>query len=144
MATVRTGFVQEGQDKLSDVDRDAREAAPVAVGEGSGEWKDIQKKAFINWFNVHLRQRHAKLGTIMEKKMTIGEELGDGLELIALLEQLSNKKFPRHNKKPRIKQQRLENLLQALRFLAAQDVKLVNIGKEYTGEQKLIMVVAAC
>lgn len=120
-----------GREKLSAVDAETRERMDVKAS-GEGEWKNIQKKAFTNWFNVHLRQHRAKRGngtTVVQQAAVIGPELGDGLLLIALLEQLSNQTFPRHNKMPRLKQQKLENLLQALKFLADSNVKLVNIGE---------------
>lgn len=58
------------------------------------------------------------------------KDLADGLVLIRLLEVLSRKDLGRHNAKPRIAVARIENLSIALKFLAAENVHLVNIGAE--------------
>jgi hypothetical protein len=57
-------------------------------------------------------------------------DLTDGILLMELLDKLANpKSVGRYNKNPRQKIQMLENLGGALRFIAAEKIKLVNIGK---------------
>ena len=131
MATPSGRFQKVGQEKLNDADAAARSTTDKQAAGGADQgWGDIQRRAFTNWFNYHLRAYYKKHdiadgGTVAD----LNESLGNGLLLILLLQQLSKKKFPRYNKKPRIKQQELENHLQALRFMEKEDIKLVNIGK---------------
>ena len=64
------------------------------------EWKRIQENTFTRWVNEHLRQA----GTSINDLET---DFSNGLKLIALLEVLSGKKMPRHNKKPTFRSQKL-------------------------------------
>ena len=58
-------------------------------------------------------------------------DLSDGLNLIALIECLSGKKFRRVNRRPNFRSQKLENVTNTLRFLEDEEgIKLVNIGKD--------------
>ena len=74
------------------------------------EWKRIQKNTFTRWANEHLKQANKQIDDLQT-------DLGDGLKLIALLEVLSGKRLPRHNKKPVFRTQKLENVTIALKFL---------------------------
>lgn len=57
-------------------------------------------------------------------------DLSDGLLLIKLIEVLSGKPLPRHNKKPTFRSQKLENVAVALNYLEKEEgIKIVNIGK---------------
>jgi len=70
------------------------------------------------------------------------KDLHDGILLINLLEQISNKKLPKYNKKPKIRAQKLENLAIALKFLKGElTTPLVGIGPEdiNAGNLKLIL-----
>jgi len=98
-------------------------------------WVQIQEKTFTRWCNVHLAQRGIQL-----KELTRGE-LSDGLVLINLLEVISDKKLPRHNKHPKIMPQKLENCGISLAFIKSEGLKLVNIGPEdiVNGTPKLIL-----
>lgn len=65
------------------------------------------------------------------KVTSLETDLKDGLLLIDLLEKLAApNKVGRYNKNPKQKVQMIENLGSALRFIYAQDIKLVNIGKQ--------------
>ena len=57
------------------------------------EWKRIQQNTFTRWANEHLKQADTVINDL-------STDLHDGLKLIALLEVLSGKKMPRHNKRP--------------------------------------------
>lgn len=72
-------------------------------------------------------------------KTDLKDSLTDGIKLINLLEVISEDPMPRYNKHPRIINQKIENCLIALKFIAAHDIKLVNIGAEdlADGNQKL-------
>ena len=87
------------------------------------EWKRIQKNTFTRWTNKHLQ----RAGTSINDLET---DFSDGLKLIALLEVLSDKKMPHHNKNPTARarnSQSLDNVGIALNFLKTEGVTLVNI-----------------
>ena len=85
------------------------------------EWKRIQKNTFTRWANEHLKQANKQIDDLQV-------DLGDGLKLIALLEVLSGKRLPRHNKKPVFRTQKLENVTIALKFLEMEVRMLLLIG----------------
>lgn len=61
--------------------------------------------------------------------MALESDLADGLTLIALVEVLSGKRLPKHNKRANLKAQKLENINIALKFLQVEEkIKIVNIG----------------
>lgn len=85
-------------------------------------WKKIQQNTFTRWANEHLKLVNRRIEDLQW-------DLSDGLNVIALIEVLSHKKLPRHNKKPMFRSQKLENVSVALDFLEnVEHIKLVNIG----------------
>ena len=97
------------------------------------EWKRIQENTFTRWVNEHLRQA----GTSINDLET---DFSNGLKLIALLEVLSGKKMPKHNKKPNFRSQKLENVSIALKFLETEGVHLVNIDSTHITDCKLKLI----
>ena len=86
-------------------------------------WKRIQQNTFTRWANEHLKVLHRGIGDLQT-------ELDDGLNLIGLVEVLSQKKVPRYNKRPNFRSQKLENVSVVLDFLEnTERIRLVNIGK---------------
>lgn len=86
-------------------------------------WKKIQQNTFTRWANEHLKLVNKRIEDLQW-------DMEDGLNLIALIEVLSHKKLPRHNRKPMFRSQKLENISVALDFLEnVEHIKLVNIGK---------------
>jgi hypothetical protein len=87
------------------------------------QWKLIQKNTFTRWANEHLK--------LLNKNIADLEfDLSDGLRLIALVEVLSGKKFPKFNRRPNFRTQKLENVTMCLKFLEEDEgIKIVNIGK---------------
>ena len=86
-------------------------------------WKRIQQNTFTRWANEHLKlvNRHVD---------DLQSELGDGLNLISLIEVLSQKRVPKYNKRPNFRSQKLENVSVVLDFLENMErIRLVNIGK---------------
>jgi len=78
----------------------------------------------FRWVNENLKSSKLTLNDI-EK------DLSDGLKLIALIECLSGKKFPKYNKKPTFRTQKFENVTVSLKFLEQDEgIKIVNIGKK--------------
>ena len=97
------------------------------------EWKRIQENTFTRWVNEHLRQADTSINDLET-------DFSNGLKLIALLEVLSGKKMPRHNKKPTFRSQKLENVSIALNFLEAEGVTLVNIDSTDITDCKLKLI----
>ena len=68
-------------------------------------------------------------------------DFSDGLNIIALIEVLSHKKLPRHNRKPMFRSQKLENVSVALDFLEnVERIKLVNIDSTHMVDGKLKLI----
>jgi len=97
------------------------------------EWKRIQENTFTRWTNEHLRQAGSSINDLET-------DFSNGLKLIALLEVLSGKKMPRHNKKPTFRSQKLENVSIALKFLETEGVHLVNIDSTDITDCKLKLI----
>lgn len=90
------------------------------------QWKRIQQNTFTRWANEHLK-------TVDKFINSLETDLSDGLKLISLIEVLSGKRLPKHNKKPTFRSQKLENVSVALRFLEHDEgIRIVNIGKLFT------------
>ena len=87
------------------------------------QWKRIQQNTFTRWANEHLKPRNRRI-------TSLETDLQDGLNLIALIEELSGKRMPRHSRQPAFRSQKLENVSVALRFLERDEhIKIVNIGE---------------
>ena len=97
------------------------------------EWKRIQENTFTRWVNEHLRQASTSINDLET-------DFSNGLKLIALLEVLSGKKMPKHNKKPTFRSQKLENVSIALKFLETEGVHLVNIDSTHITDCKLKLI----
>ena len=97
------------------------------------EWKRIQQNTFTRWVNQHLRQVDKMIDDLET-------DFADGLRLIALIDVLSGKKMPRHNRKPTFRSQKLENVSIALKFLEQEGVTLVNIDSTDIADCKLKLI----
>lgn len=85
-------------------------------------WIEIQQNTFTNWVNEQLRH----VGLSVED---LQKGFCDGVKLIALVEVLQKRKVGRKIAKPINQHQYLENVQTALNAIAADGVKLVNIGE---------------
>jgi len=96
-------------------------------------WIKVQQKTFTRWCNTFLTQRNLEVKDLRT-------DLKDGLLLINLLEVISDQTI-KHNKKPRMNVQMLENLTFALAFLSQQGIQLVSIDSAviFDGNLKLIL-----
>ena len=129
------------QTNVSPVDQvNSVQAAPVSTGAEDGDeseamvaterdlaedaqWKRIQQNTFTRWANEHLKIVDKFIGSLET-------DLSDGLKLISLVEVLSGKRLPKHNKKPTFRSQKLENVSVALKFLEHDEgIRIVNIGE---------------
>ena len=89
----------------------------------NAQWKQIQQNTFTRWANERLKlvDRHID---------NLETDFSDGLNLIALIETLVNKKLPRYNHRPQFRSQKLENVSVVLDYLEnIEKRRLVNIGK---------------
>ncbi|CAL8082481.1 unnamed protein product [Orchesella dallaii] len=110
---------------MVDAERDLAEDA---------QWKKIQQNTFTRWANEHLKTVHKNVGNLET-------DLSDGLRLIALIEVLSGKRLPKHNKRPNFLSQKLENVSVALRFLEKDEgIRIVNIDSSDIVDCKLKLI----
>eukprot|EP01102_Stenamoeba_stenopodia_P022554 TRINITY_DN945_c0_g1_i1.p1 TRINITY_DN945_c0_g1~~TRINITY_DN945_c0_g1_i1.p1 ORF type:complete len:633 (-),score=208.25 TRINITY_DN945_c0_g1_i1:93-1991(-) len=87
------------------------------------QWERIQTKTFTNWVNSHLIKRGLKIADL-------GQDLRNGVNLINLLEVISEDKFGKFEKNPKMRIHSVENVGKAIKFIADHGVKLANIGPE--------------
>ncbi|GAA6102767.1 filamin-C isoform X1 [Tachysurus ichikawai] len=107
-----------GEEEMPATEKDLAEDAP---------WKKIQQNTFTRWCNEHLKCMNKKI-------VDLQKDLSDGLKLIGLLEVLSQKKmYRKYHARPNFRQMKLENVSVALEFLEREHIKLVSIGKPWTG-----------
>lgn len=111
--SVESGNSAEEEDEMIATERELAEDA---------KWKRIQQNTFTRWANEHLKCANKTIGDLES-------DLSDGLRLVTLIEVLSQKKLPKHNKRPNFRSQKLENVSVALKFLDDQGIRIVNIGK---------------
>lgn len=104
----------EDEDEMVATERELAEDA---------QWKKIQQNTFTRWANEHLKTVEKHIGNLET-------DLSDGLRLITLIEVLSGRRLPKHNKRPSFRSQKLENVSVALKFLQEDEgIRIVNIGK---------------
>ncbi|XP_069165536.1 LOW QUALITY PROTEIN: filamin-A [Procambarus clarkii] len=98
------------------------------------QWKRIQQNTFTRWANEHLKSVNKHIGNLET-------DLSDGLRLIALIEVLSGKQLPKHNKRPNFKSQKLENVSVALQFLERdENIRIINIDSSDIVDCKLKLI----
>ena len=91
------------------------------------KWKEFQQTTFTKWVNNSLR---GHLKTARLQISNLQTDLQDGLVLVKLLETVASPRKPgRYNGNPTHKQQKIENIGAALRFIQKEEIKLVNIGR---------------
>eukprot|EP00456_Euglypha_rotunda_P026364 TRINITY_DN2125_c0_g1_i2.p1 TRINITY_DN2125_c0_g1~~TRINITY_DN2125_c0_g1_i2.p1 ORF type:complete len:397 (-),score=54.46 TRINITY_DN2125_c0_g1_i2:19-1209(-) len=101
---------------------------------GTREKQDrVQKKTFTRWVNTHLADRKLVVKDLQE-------DLWDGIFLINLVEIISSKSIGGHNKNPKLKLHRTENIGKALKFIVDQGIKLVNIGADDIEAKNLTII----
>ena len=100
----------------------------------------VQKKTFTNWANVHLRRKGESM--LIEDLFV---DLADGTRLCSLFEVLTGQTI-KHRKRKKIKKathklHSCENINQALHFVEAQNIKLVNMDASfiYEGRANIIL-----
>ena len=123
------------------MERIMREQSTASSGRGmsylyrdpDAEWKKIQQNTFTRWVNRHLKKANSHIENLET-------DFSDGLKLIALVEVLSHKEVPSHNKRPKIRMQQLENVSIALEFLEKEGVVLVSIDSSHIVDGKLKLI----
>ena len=113
---------EAGPESCSTDEQDEMVATERELAEDA-QWKRIQQNTFTRWANEHLKTVNKHIGNLET-------DLCDGLRLITLIEVLSGKRLPKHNKRPTFRSQKLENVSVALKFLEDDEsIRIVNIGK---------------
>nr|XP_023029310.1 filamin-A-like [Leptinotarsa decemlineata] len=113
---------QRGPDYCEFDDEDEMVTTERELAEDA-QWKKIQQNTFTRWANEHLKTVSKHIGNLET-------DLSDGLRLITLIEVLSGKRLPKHNKKTSFRSQKLENVSVALKFLQDDEgIRIVNIGE---------------
>ncbi|XP_076454336.1 filamin-B-like isoform X2 [Babylonia areolata] len=113
----------------------SREGRGLSVrGGDSDKWIMIQKNTFMNWVNLQLQGS----GHVVDD---FEVDFDNGVKLCALIEALQHRKIGKVIKKPLNQHQSLENVSLALKAVADDNVRLVNIGSEdiVNGSLKLIL-----
>ena len=91
-------------------------------------------------FFSHLRLANEHLKTVNRHIENLEVDFADGLIVITLVEVLSGKRLPKHNRKPTLRAQKLENVNIALRFLTTSEgIKIVNIGKHFINVLQIVL-----
>ena len=114
---------------MIDMKARSREGRGLNAGE---RWIEIQKNTFLNWVNLQLQG----------SDMTVEDfelDFDDGVRLCVLVEALQNRKIGRIIKKPINPHQSLGNVSLALKAIADDNVRLVNIG-EYSNTHRATMM----
>lgn len=103
----------------------SREGRGLSVrGGDSDKWITIQKNTFQNWINLQLHGSGLSVDNLQE-------DLCDGVKLCVLVASLQQKpSIGRVIRKPNNQHQYLENVTLALNAIAADNIRLVNIGKQ--------------
>ncbi|XP_015510160.1 filamin-like isoform X1 [Neodiprion pinetum] len=122
--SVESGNSAEEEDEMIATERELAEDA---------KWKRIQQNTFTRWANEHLKCASKTIGDLET-------DLSDGLRLVTLIEVLSQKKLPKHNKRPNFRSQKLENVSVALQFLSDQGIRIVNIDSSDIVDCKLKLI----
>ncbi|PNF42559.1 hypothetical protein B7P43_G05429 [Cryptotermes secundus] len=111
---------EAGAESCSTDEQDEMVATERELAEDA-QWKRIQQNTFTRWANEHLKTVNKHIGNLET-------DLCDGLRLITLIEVLSGKRLPKHNKRPTFRSQKLENVSVALKFLEDDEsIRIVNI-----------------
>lgn len=97
-------------------------------------WVKVQEKTFGKWLNSKLKTRDVEVKDLVA-------DLSDGVNLIHLLEILSNESLGRYASRPKLRVQRFENANIALDFIKGRRIQLTNIGAEdiVDGNRKIIL-----
>ncbi|XP_039299021.1 filamin-A isoform X2 [Nilaparvata lugens] len=128
--TVRVSSLSD--DQQQQLDEETMSAAERELAEDA-QWKRIQQNTFTRWANEHLKTADKHISNLET-------DLSDGLRLITLLEVLSGKRLPKHNKRPTFRSQKLENVSVALLFLENEAIKIVNIDSSDIVDCKLKLI----
>lgn len=82
----------------------------------------IQKNTFTNWLNEQLKSRNIVIHDVRT-------DFQDGVNLLALVEELQHRRFGGVLKNPANHYEKLQNVSVALDAISRDGVRIVNIGK---------------
>lgn len=109
--------------------------------EGQDAWKKTQTKTFTKWCNAKILSLQDKKGCAAPSPIEdLFKDLRDGTRLIALIAAITQHVIT-HNRNPKSKFQRVENIEQVLKYIHSHNVSLTNIGASdiEEGSEKLTL-----
>lgn len=89
----------------------------AAATDAKEDWVAIQQKTFTKWVNNHLRKKG------FEAMVNVQTEFETGTKLMELVHALYSLSLPKHNKKPVIRAQKLDNISLALKMVDDAKIK---------------------
>ncbi len=98
----------------------------------------MQQITFTNWVNDRIKPGKATIKAglhlvTLHKVTDLGTDLGDGVVLIKLLENLTKKKIKGYAKNPKLTAHKMVNLDLVFEFLRKEKIKVIGIGeRSYT------------
>jgi len=83
-------------------------------------WIRAQKRTFSRWFTSQLKRKGYKAVT------DVVEDLDTGIKIMELCNALYDTPIPKHSKNPKIRAQKLDNLVQAFKCLESSGISTIN------------------
>ncbi|KAG9200222.1 hypothetical protein G6514_007435 [Epicoccum nigrum] len=98
------------------------------------QWVKVQQKTFTKWLNSKIKVRDVEIEDLIT-------DLSDGINLIHLLEVLSNESLGRYASRPKMRVQKFENVNKSLDYIRSRGIQMTNIGAEdvVDGNSKIIL-----
>jgi len=98
------------------------------------QWVKVQQKTFTKWLNSKIKARDVQIEDLIT-------DLSDGINLIHLLEVLSNESLGRYASRPKMRVQKFENVNKSLDYIRSRGIQMTNIGAEdvVDGNSKIIL-----
>ncbi|KAJ9658516.1 alpha-actinin [Neophaeococcomyces mojaviensis] len=98
------------------------------------QWVNVQEKTFTKWLNNKIKPRKVQV-------KDLSTDLSNGVNLIHLLELLSNESLGRYAASPKLRVQKFENVNKCLDFIKSRGIQMTNIGAEdvVDGNRKIIL-----
>jgi len=84
-------------------------------------WEEVQQRTFTRWVNAQLKKKGVQI-------QDLTKDFGDGLNLIYLYESIADVQFPRYNKNPKMRINKIENInlvvAEVNKFVASVGIKV--------------------
>lgn len=97
-------------------------------------WVEVQKKTFTKWMNSHLRKKGFPIINSAQ------EEFETGINLMNLVNALYGIDIPKHNKAPKMRPHKLDNIALALQMVEAAQIKTNFLKSVHLADHDLKMI----